>query len=64
MCIRDSVNAGASDLSFALPAGVWQAVLDSADPLGRIHWHGQGEVPLVVAAHSVLLLAAAGAGIP
>jgi len=58
------VNAGANDLSFQLPAGVWQAVLDSADPLGRIHWHGQGEVPLVVAAHSVLLLAAAGADIP
>jgi glycogen operon protein len=42
---------------------VWQAVLDSADPRGRIHWHGQGEVPLQVSAHSVLLLAAAGAGV-
>jgi glycogen operon protein len=57
------VNAGASDLPFQLPAGVWQAVLDSADPRGRIHWHGQGEVPLMVSARSVLLLAAAGAGV-
>ena len=57
------VNASASDLPFQLPAGVWQAVLDSADPRGRIHWHGQGEVALAVSAHSVLLLAAAGAGV-
>ena len=57
------VNAGADDLPFQLPAGVWQALLDSADPRGRIHWHGQGEVALTVSAHSVLLLAAAGAGV-
>ena len=57
------INAGRADQPFLLPAGVWQALLDSADPRGRIHWHGQGEVPIVVAAHSVLLLAAAGAGL-
>ena len=57
------VNAGTEPQSFQLPAGVWQALLDSADPRGHTHWHGQGEVALEVAAHSLLLLAAAGAGV-
>jgi glycogen debranching enzyme GlgX len=55
------VNAGQNDQPFMLPAGVWQAVLDSADPRGVTRWYGQGEVTIDIAAHSVLLLAAAGA---
>ena len=57
------VNAAATPQSFQLPAGVWQALLDSADPRGHAHWHGQGEVALEVAAHSLQLFAAAGAGV-
>jgi glycogen debranching enzyme GlgX len=57
------VNAGQQPQNFMLPAGVWQALLDTSDPRGRAHWHGQGEVPLEIAAHSMLLLAAAGAGV-
>jgi len=57
------VNAGVESQTFQLPAGVWQALLDSADPRGHTRWHGQGEVALEVAAHSLLLLAAAGAGV-
>ena len=55
------VNASRDDQPFMLPAGVWQALLDSADPRGVAHWYGQGDVNIRVAAHSVLLLAAAGA---
>jgi len=57
------VNAGAQAQGFRLPAGVWQALLDSTDPHGHSQWHGQGEVMLEVAPHSLQLLAAAGAGV-
>ena len=57
------VNAGDQACDFMLPAGVWQAMLDSAHPRGDAQWHGQGEVPISVAAHSVQLLAVAGAEI-
>ena len=57
------VNAGDQACDFMLPAGVWQAMLDSAHPRGDAQWHGQGEVPISVAAHSVQMLAAAGAEI-
>ena len=46
-----------------LPAGVWRVLLDSAHPRGEGDWHGQGEVLFDVAAHSLVLLAAAGAGV-
>jgi glycogen debranching enzyme GlgX len=55
------VNADPWDRLFRLPAGVWQVVLDSTEPDGSSHWHGQGEVDLPLPAHAVLLLAAAGA---
>ena len=54
------VNAESSEQSFMLPAGVWQALLDTAHPRGVVHWHGQGEVPYRLAARSLVLLAAAG----
>ncbi len=57
------VNAAQFPQTFRLPAGVWQSLLDSADPRGLARWHGQGEAPLEVAAHSLQLLAAAGSGI-
>ena len=57
------INAGRESRSFQLPAGEWQALLDSAEPHGRVRWHGQGEVAVEVAAHSLQLFAAAGAGV-
>ena len=57
------VNAAQQDQSFRLPAGVWQSVLDSAEPRGFARWHGQGESLLEIAGHSLQLLAAAGSGI-
>lgn len=55
------VNPDAEDCDFLLPAGVWQAVLDTAHPRGVTRWQGQGEAPLPLPAHSLMLLVAAGA---
>ncbi len=54
------INPEHADCPFMLPAGVWQAVLDTSHPRGAASWHGQGEVPYTVLAHSMVLLAAAG----
>ena len=54
------INASAGDAQFRLPAGVWQAVLDTSHPRGLGQWHGQGDVALPLPARSMLLLAAAG----
>ncbi|MDB5814530.1 MAG: isoamylase [Rhodocyclales bacterium] len=54
------VNGDGIDRPFMLPAGVWEAFLDTHDPLGVATFHGQGEVPYPLMAHSVVLLAAAG----
>ena len=54
------VNPESADKPFMLPAGVWQALLDTSHPRGMAHWHGQGEVPYTLQAHSLVLLAAAG----
>ena len=54
------VNPDDADHDFMLPAGVWQAVLDTAHPRGVTRWQGQGEAPLRLAAHSLVLLVAAG----
>ena len=56
-------NAGHATQRCMLPAGVWRVLLDSAHPRGEGDWHGQGEVPFEVAGHSLVLLAAAGAGV-
>jgi glycogen operon protein len=53
-------NGGAVDHAFMLPAGVWQAFLDTDNPRGHASFYGQGEVPYPLTAHSVVLLAAAG----
>lgn len=57
------VNAGQTPQAFMLPGGVWQAVLDSSEARGQARWHGQGPASLDVAAHALVLLAAAGAGV-
>ena len=57
------VNADAQDTTFMLPAGVWQVILDTTHPTGKGSWHGQGEIALPLPAASLLLLAAAGAGL-
>jgi glycogen debranching enzyme GlgX len=57
------VNAGAADTSFMLPAGVWEVLLDTTQPTGVGRWHGQGESLLALPSSSLLVLAAAGAGI-
>ena len=54
-------NGDGEDHRFMLPAGVWQALLDSSHPRGTSSWHGQGEAPFALKSHSVVLLAAAGA---
>jgi glycogen operon protein len=54
------VNPEHRDHHFMLPAGVWQVLLDTSHPQGLGQWHGQGEVPFDLPAHSLVLLAAAG----
>ncbi len=54
-------NAEAMAQTFHLPGGVWQSLLDTADPRGVGSWHGQGDADLALAPHSMQLLAAAGA---
>jgi glycogen operon protein len=57
------VNGGETTCGFRLPAGVWRGLLDTCSPVGRSRFHGQGECDLPIESHSLLLLAAAGAGI-
>lgn len=54
------INGDAVERPFMLPAGVWQAFLDTDHPRGLAHFHGQGEVAYPLSAYSVVLLAAAG----
>ena len=54
------VNPDATDQDFMLPAGVWQAVLDTSQPRGVVRWQGQAEIPYPLPAHSLVLLVAAG----
>ena len=54
------VNPEGADQDVMLPAGVWQAVLDTAHPRGLTRWQGQGDTLLRLPAHSLMLLAAAG----
>ncbi len=53
------VNPDATDHDFVLPAGAWQAVLDTTHPHGVSRWQGHGPAPLRLAAHSLVLLVAA-----
>ncbi len=57
------VNPEHADHPFMLPAGVWQALLATSHPRGLAAWHGQGEVLFTLPAHSLVVLAAAGASI-
>ncbi len=58
------VNGEHADSSFMLPAGVWQALLDTSHPRGLSRWQGSGGAPIPLAAHSLMLLAVAGTPIP
>ncbi len=57
------VNAEQQSHAFMLPGGVWRALLDTSKARGKARWHGQGEACMEVAAHSLVLLAAAGADV-
>lgn len=54
------VNGDAGDIDFMLPAGAWQALLDTSHPRGESPWQGQGEVLYPLPGRSVLLFAALG----
>ena len=47
------INGDDVDHPFMLPAGVWEAFLDTDDSRGISSFHGQGEVPHPLTAHSV-----------
>jgi glycogen operon protein len=48
------VNPDDRDCPFALPPGPWQALLDTAHPLGTTEWQGEGH--FLLQAHSLALL--------
>ena len=50
------LNAGAQSQDFALPAGDWAGVLDSASLHGHSNWSGSGQATCQVLAHSLVLL--------
>jgi glycogen operon protein len=50
------INASATPELFVLAHGPWQAVLDTDHPQGLSNLHGAHDMPLVVGAHSLMLL--------
>ena len=50
------INGRDLDASFKLPPGDWVCELDSTAPRGRSSWHSAGQVELMLASRSVLLL--------
>lgn len=50
------INAAAGAQVFVLPAGPWQALLDTSHPQGLANWHGGSDATLSVSAHSLMLL--------
>ena len=56
------VNPEATDHDFLLPPGPWRAMLDTTNARGQSPWQGQARYPL--AAHSLVLLAAAESNFP
>ena len=57
------INGSAGDVEFTLPAGTWQALLDTAHPRGLAQQQGRGENRLAVGARCMLMLASAGSGV-
>ena len=49
-------NAGATEKTFLLPRGEWQALLDTSQPRGQSKLQGSGGMGMRVAAHSLMLL--------
>jgi glycogen operon protein len=56
------VNGGPEACNFVLPAGAWQGLVDSTQPLGTNDWLGGGPGPYPLPAHGLVLLAALPAG--
>jgi glycogen debranching enzyme GlgX len=54
------LNGDSIDCPFMLPAGVWEALVDTDHPRGYANFHGQGEVLYPLRSHSVVILTAAG----
>ena len=52
------INAEHADHTFTLPAGHWQALLDTTQPRGETQWSSQGKHAYPLAAHSLVLLQA------
>ena len=50
------INAEHAGHAFTLPAGTWQALLDSTQPRGETSWTNHGENTYPLAAHSLVLL--------
>lgn len=50
------INSGVSPVTFSLPRGEWQALLDTSHPRGLAVWRAAGSTPVPVVAHSILLL--------
>ncbi len=57
------VNGDAPAMEFTLPAGAWQALLDSGDPRGRADRHVRGPAPLSVGGRSIMVFALEGHGL-
>ena len=54
------INGSAAEVQFTLPAGAWQALLDTSHPLGMAQGPGQGDAKAAVGARSMLVLGAVG----
>ena len=54
------LNAGSTDDTFALPPGHWQGVLDTSLSQGTCNWRIEGQAPVRIPAHSLLLLITCG----
>jgi hypothetical protein len=50
------VNARDIDVAFQLPAGAWQAELDSSESDGRSRWRRDGTAAYPLRARSLVLL--------
>jgi glycogen operon protein len=50
------INAEHADHTFTLPAGNWQALLDTTQPRGETSWANHGVNAYPLAAHSLVLL--------
>ena len=57
------VNGDAPAVEFTLPAGAWQALLDTGEARGRSDRHVRGPAPLTVGGRSIVVFALEGHGL-